>query len=325
MKRKISLILSPLVAFVLYMTLSSSSGGITGQSVAGCTCHNASVSANTLVTITGLPAGGYVNGTVYSLTVSVTNTAVVAASPNGLGDGFNMTATAGTFTAVAGTAVTTTPEIRHTSRRPPVAGTASWTFNWTAPASGNANMTFNVAGNATNGDGSASTLDQWNKTSVTITKSGQALAVTATGTAITCNGNSSTITAVGLGGTLPYTYSRNGGTFQASGAFAASTAGTYTMTVKDATTATASTVITITQPSAIVPTASNTPILCNGGTSTITAAATGGTGAYNYRLNAGAFVASPIFNGNAAGIYTITVRDANLCTKTVLRTVAAAP
>ncbi|MBP6624111.1 MAG: DNRLRE domain-containing protein, partial [Chitinophagaceae bacterium] len=42
-------------------------------------------------------------------------------------------------------------------------------------------------------------------------------------------------------------------------------------------------------------------------------------------LNAGAFVASPIFNGNAAGIYTITVRDANLCTKTVLRTVAAAP
>lgn len=325
MKSKISLILSPLVAFVLYMTLSSSSGGITGQSVNGCTCHNASVSANTLVTITGLPSGGYTNGTVYSLTVTVTNTAVVAASPNGLGDGFDMTASAGTFTAIAGTAVTATPEIRHTARKAPTAGVASWTFNWTAPSTGNANITFNVAGNATNGDGSASTLDQWNKTSATIVKSGQALAVTASGTTITCNGNSSTITAVGLGGTLPYTYSRNGGTFQASGAFAASTAGTYTMTVKDATTATASTVLTITQPSAIVPTASNTPILCNGGTSTITAAATGGTGAYNYKLNAGAFVTSPIFTVNAAGIYTITVRDANLCTKTVLNTVAAAP
>jgi len=307
-------ILLPLLCFVLYVTLTSSSGGINGVSVSGCSCHGAA-SSNTLVSITGLPAGGYTNGTVYPITVSVTNTVIVSGGAAGLGDGFNMTTTSGAFTAVAGTALNGTTEIRHTARKVPVAGTATWTFNWTAPATGNSNVSFFVAGNATNGNNGTSG-DQWNQTSTSIIKNGQALAVTAGLNPITCNGGTATISATGVGGVPPYTYQRNSAAFQASNIFTNNSAGTYTITVKDANNATSSTVATLAQPSVIVPAASASAIACNGGTSTITASATGGTGAYNYRLNTGTFQASPTFAGNLASTYTVTVRDANLCTRT---------
>jgi hypothetical protein len=321
MNKKYAL-LTPLIAFILYTTLTSSSGGINGQSVLGCTCHGVA-SANTLVSITGLPAGGYIAGTVYPITISVTNTTLVP-STLGLRDGFGLTATAGAFTAIAGTALNGALEIRHSTPKAPVSGTASWTFNWTAPSTGNANVSFFLSGNATNGSGD-NTGDNWNQTNTTIVKNGAPLSVTTSNTAITCNGNSSTITATGSGGALPYQYQRNAGTFQTSNSFSANVAGTYTITVKDATAATASTVVTITQPSVITPSATNTSILCNGGTASITASGTGGTGAYNYRLNAGAFQTTATFTGLTAATYTVTVRDANLCTKSVLRTISAAP
>ncbi len=320
MKNKRTLLLSLLFISFLYLTLTSSSGGINNQSVAGCTCHGLA-SANTLVTITGLPAGGYTNGTVYPITVSVTNTIIVGAAPNGLRDGFDMTSTSGSFTAVAGTALNGATEIRHNTPKAPVAGTATWTFNWTAPASGNANVSFFVSGNATNGDGTngnGNGTDQWNQTSATIYKSGAILAVTATAPTITCNGGVSTITATGSGPTLPYQYSRNGGAFQSGNTFTNNLAGTYTITVRDATLATATTLLTINQPTLIVPGATATPINCNGGTATITASATGGTGAFMYRLNTGAFQTSPTFNNNLAATYTVMARDASLCTKTTV-------
>jgi hypothetical protein len=310
MKKKIYIVL-PIICALLYITLSSSSGGITGVSVSGCSCHGVA-SSNTLVSITGLPSGGYINGGIYSITISVTNNVIVA-STLGLRDGFDMTATAGTFTAVAGTSSTVATEIRHNTPKAVTAGTASWTFNWTAPSTGNSNITFNAAGNATNGSGNT-TGDSWNLTSVTIIKSGQALAVTPGINPITCNGGTATISSTGVGGVPPYTYQKNALGYQASNMFTANAAGTYTITIKDATAATATTVATLTQPTAIVPSASNTAIACNAGTTTITASGTGGTGIFNYKLNAGSFVTTNAFTSQLAGTYTITVRDANLCT-----------
>lgn len=314
MNKKLLIIGMPALLTLLYCILSSSSGGITGQSQAGCTCHGAA-SSNTLVTISGLPAGGYTNGTVYPITVSVTNTVITSGGSFGLRDGFNMTATSGTFTAIAGTAVTGGTEIRHTTPKAPVSGTATWTFNWTAPASGNANVSFFVSGNATNGNGS-SAGDMWNQTNATIIKNGTPLTASATNTAITCNGSTSTITASGTGGTPGYQYRLNAGAFQASTSFAGNAAGTYTITVRDVTLATASTVLTISQPSAITVSATSGTIPCNLGTTSITASASGGTGTLNYRLNSGTYQTSGTFNAVAAGTYTITARDANLCTKT---------
>jgi hypothetical protein len=313
-RKKITLIILPILCLITYLTLTSSSTGVSGLSQSGCSCHAPTASATTLVTITGLPAGGYTNGAVYPITLSVTNNTLTPSS-FGLRDGFNMSATTGSFTAIAGTALVSATEIRHTTPKAVVAGTASWTFNWTAPATGNANVTFFAAGNATNGNGQ-STGDAWNLASQTIFKSGATLGVTATASTISCNGGTSTITASGSGPTPPYNYALNAGSFQATNTFAGNLAGTYTVTVRDATLATQTTSITIAQPTAIVVSATATTINCNGGTAVITASATGGTGTKTYRLNSGAFQSSAIFNNNLAGTFTITARDANLCTKT---------
>jgi gliding motility-associated-like protein len=62
---------------------------------------------------------------------------------------------------------------------------------------------------------------------------------------------------------------------------------------------------------------------CSGSTNgSVTVTGSGGTAPYQYSLNGGAFQASGAFNGLAAAGYTITVRDANLCTTTVSVTIS---
>jgi hypothetical protein len=89
-------------------------------------------------------------------------------------------------------------------------------------------------------------------------------------------------------------------------------AGTYTVLVTDANGCTATTSITVTEPTALVATAvENSPIPCVGGTTTVTVTASGGTAPY---LNEGTFTVS-------AGTYTYTVSDDNGCTATTTITV----
>ena len=104
------------------------------------------------------------------------------------------------------------------------------------------------------------------------------------------------MTVSATGGTAPYSGT---GTFSHA-------AGTYSYTVTDANSCTATTTGNITQPSAVTASSSNTPILCNGGSSTVTVSAGGGTGPYT---GTGTF-------SHAAGTYSYTVTDANSCTAT---------
>src|SRR5439155_190761 len=120
-------------------------------------------------------------------------------------------------------------------------------------------------------------------------------------TAILCNGGNSIVTVSATGGTGSYTGT---GTFSHA-------AGTYSYTVTDANSCTATTTGTITQPSAVVPSSSNTAILCNGGNSTVTVSATGGTAPYTGTCP----------TRHAAGIYSYTVTDANSCTATTTGTI----
>src|SRR5439155_6472760 len=87
--------------------------------------------------------------------------------------------------------------------------------------------------------------------------------------------------------------------------------GTYSYTVTDANSCTATTTGTITQPSAIVPSSSNTAILCNGGNSIVTVSATGGTGPYT---GTGTF-------SRSAGTYSYKVTHVNSCNATTSDTV----
>ncbi len=143
----------------------------------------------------------------------------------------------------------------------------------------------------------------------------------ATTNPLTCFSNTTTITVTATGGTTPYQYSINGGSFQSSNLFTNRGAGTYSLTVRDTTNVTKTTTLVITQPTQITITESHTTITINGGTSTITVTASGGTGSKTYSIDGTTFQSSNVFSGVIAGTYTITVKDANLCTNTLTTTI----
>jgi uncharacterized protein (DUF2141 family) len=126
------------------------------------------------------------------------------------------------------------------------------------------------------------------------------------------------ITASASGGAGSFTYSLNGGAFQASGTFNNLAAGNYTVTAKDANGCTGSNSFTLTAPnpctgvnitlSNVV--AGNTP--CQSPASgSITVTASGGTSPYTYQLNSGSFQSSNIFSNLVSGAYIVTVKDVN--------------
>lgn len=139
-------------------------------------------------------------------------------------------------------------------------------------------------------------------------------------TDITCNGlTNGTITVTAVGGTGTLTYTINPGAISnTTGFFAGLSAGSYTVSVRDAnncgpfTTA----AIQITEPPAIQITGSSkTDITCNGLTNgTLTVTATGGTGTLTYTLNPGAVSnTTGVFTGLSANSYIVSVTDANVC------------
>ena len=161
---------------------------------------------------------------------------------------------------------------------------------------------------------------------ITITQPAAALSGSITSqTNVSCNGgNNGSVTVAGAGGTAPYQYSLNGGAYQASGTFGTLTAGTYTVTIRDANSCTNDVSITITQPAAALSGSitSQTNVNCFGGNDgAVTVAGAGGTAPYQYSLNGGAYQASGTFSTLIAGAYTVTVRDANSCTNDVTVTI----
>jgi PKD repeat protein len=120
-------------------------------------CHSGTAitsgTAWSSIALSGLPANGYVPGTVYTLTI---NGGTAATSKNG----FQLTslnasnAMAGAIAAGTGTATSTSSGKTYVSQ----SGNngASWSFNWTAPTSGTGTVTFYAAYNGSNSGGSNS-------------------------------------------------------------------------------------------------------------------------------------------------------------------------
>jgi gliding motility-associated-like protein len=142
-------------------------------------------------------------------------------------------------------------------------------------------------------------------------------------TNIICNGGSNGSASVSTtGGTGAYTYAwaPSGGTAATATGLSA---GTYTVTVTDANLCSKTQSFTITQPAALVASiGAQTNVLCNGGTTgSATVSVTGGTGAYTY-LWAPSGGTAATASGLAAGTYTVTVKDANLCQTTQTFTIS---
>ena len=137
-------------------------------------------------------------------------------------------------------------------------------------------------------------------------------------TNITCNGAmNGMVTAEGSAGTgvPPYEYSLDGGAYQSSGSFENIGPGTHIVTIRDAVPCTYDLNFTITQPQLLIASSSKTDITCFGDlTGSISAASSGGTPPYEYNLNGGTYQTTGIFSGLPAGLHTLTIRDANLCT-----------
>ena len=197
-------------------------------------------------------------------------------------------------------------------------GTAVFTYSWTTPST-----TYTTSAATTNslsaGNNNVTVTDVngcTTQTNVTITNP-NAPSIAITFTNVLCyNMASATASANVVGGTPAYTYSwSNGGTTPV---ISNVIAGSYTLTVIDASLCKATQTLSITQPTSAVNLVSSVTgnIACFGqSTGAVTTTVTGGTPAYTYTWQPGGFVTSSLSNV-VGGIYTVTVRDNNGCTQT---------
>ena len=154
------------VGLILIFLLSSTSQvvfanstGKTGSSTSGCTCHyNSSPISPSL---SGLPwgAGGYTPGSTYSLTWD--------GGPHISGDGgFNLYASDGSWSNLGSQVQLANGELTHSSD-----SLRSWSADWTAPAAGSSDVTFNLAVLYGNGN-SQNTGDSWGTGTWTLSEAG---------------------------------------------------------------------------------------------------------------------------------------------------------
>lgn len=197
-------------------------------------------------------------------------------------------------------------------------GTAPYNYTW-LPSGG----TSVTASNLTVGTYTVSISDDHSCTTTataTIIQPAAALAVTTTNTPALCGADNGTANSTTTGGTAPYTYlwSPSGGTLANASALAA---GSYTITVTDAQSCSATAVTSITNSGGVTATASSTPVLCFGGnTGTGTVTASGGSFPYTYSWSPIGGAAS-IASGLTAGTYTVSVTDSQGCLATVSTTI----
>ena len=202
-------------------------------------------------------------------------------------------------------------------------GTSGYTYLW-SPSGGTAATASNLVAGAytcTITDANGCSIQK----SFTVTQPAVLTATTAQ-TNVLINGNSTGVASVNVsGGTTGYTYawSPSGGTAATATGLAA---GTYTCTITDANTCSISKTFTITQPTALIASTSQTNVLCNGASTGIASViASGAVAPYTYSWTNSLSTSATAIN-LIAGTYVCTITDANnsIITKTIVVTEASA-
>jgi gliding motility-associated-like protein len=251
----------------------------------------------TTSSVSGLCAGSYsvivtdFNGCDSVMTFTITEPLILTVTMNSS----NVTC----FNACNGTATAT-----------PVGGTGPYSYSWSPNVGVLPNVvnlcpnTYTVTVTDANGCTAMGT--------VTITEPPQ-LTSSIVSTNVTCNAScDGTATITGTGGTTPYTYlwSPINGTTQTASNLCA---GTYNVSLSDANNCVSSQTVVITQPNPLVPGATATNASCNAACNgSATANPTGGTGPYSFAWAPGGQTSQTI-TALCAGIYTVTITDANGC------------
>ncbi|MBK8518013.1 MAG: Ig-like domain repeat protein [Saprospiraceae bacterium] len=148
----------------------------------------------------------------------------------------------------------------------------------------------------------------------------------------TCAGASAgsiTFNASGGTGSLMYSITGSGGTYQPSNVFTSLIGGTYNLAVKDANGCIVTGSAMLTDPLPVSFSFTKTDITCFGAAngSIIFNAPSGGTGPYTYSITGtgGPFTGSTSYTGLAANTYNLVVKDATGCNSTTQSTMVAEP
>ncbi|MFZ1528948.1 MAG: hypothetical protein WAT19_09360, partial [Ferruginibacter sp.] len=149
---------------------------------------------------------------------------------------------------------------------------------------------------------------------------GPTISTTANNTS--CGANNGSITVNGSGSAGPYTYNIDGGTYVSGNVFTNLSAGTYNVSVMDGSGCVSGATVTITNSGGLVLSATTLSASCGSPNGTITAMASGGTAPLEYSINGTSFQLSNTFTNLAAGTYTLFVKDASGCYKTLVVSVA---
>ena len=196
-------------------------------------------------------------------------------------------------------------------------GTSPYTYLW-SNGSTNTNLTNLAAGTiavtVTDANGCIDT------TSILISEPALLIASTAVTTNVSCNGgNDGAASALGVGGTMPYTYAWSNGATTAS--ITGLSAGTYTVTITDANGCTDDEPVTITEPTILVGSAALiNNVSCNGGNDgSVFAIGSGGTAPYTYSWSNGA--TGDTISSLSIGSYIVTITDFNNCEDTASITI----
>lgn len=276
---------------------------ITNVNSSACTAGGTYDNTFTLTVSPGLPSGSYTMNMAGPVTDLCGNPLQLPASL-----AFNIsgtTATMSTTTTLCGQqtgSATVTPS-----------GTGPYSYTWN-PNVGNTATVNNLGAGTytvtvTDGAGCQTTATG------TVTATGSSVVVTVTSQAdalcnAQCNG---TVTVSGSGGPAPYTYSWNTTPVQNTATASNLCAGTYSVTVTDASGCSTVQSVTVNEPAALSVSTSIVDARCSLPNGEASATGQGGVSPYTYSWSTTPAQTTATATGLSAGQYTVTITDANGC------------